>query len=64
MEREFIPCPECGLPAEVEHRTILQSTDGPVEHLKTRCATGHWFFMEAQPSAQEPQRARTSVAVG
>ena len=64
MERELIPCPECGLPAEVQHRTILQSTDGPVEHVKTRCVTGHWFFMEAQPSAPEPQRARTSVAVG
>ena len=47
MERELIPCPECGLPAEVQHRTILQSTDGPVEHVKTRCVTGHWFFMEA-----------------
>jgi hypothetical protein len=64
MERELTPCPECGLPAEIEHRSVLQSTDGPVEHVKTRCATGHWFFMEAQPSAQDAQRAPTPVAAG
>jgi hypothetical protein len=23
------------------------STDGAVEHVKTRCVVGHWFFMEA-----------------
>jgi hypothetical protein len=47
MEREHTPCPECGRPAEVLYRTTLASTDGPVEHLKTRCAEGHWFFMAA-----------------
>jgi hypothetical protein len=63
MEREFTPCPECGLPAEVQYRSVLQSTDGPVEHVKTRCVTGHWFFMEAQPADQAPRRARAGAAV-
>jgi hypothetical protein len=62
MEREFTTCPECGLPAEIQYRSVLQSTDGPVEHVKTRCVTGHWFFMEAQPGGEEPRTAPTRVA--
>jgi hypothetical protein len=42
---EIMPCPECGLPAEVLDRVTLPSTDGPVEHVKTRCVTGEWFLM-------------------
>jgi hypothetical protein len=61
MEREFTPCPACGLPAEIQHRSVLQSTDGPVEHVKTRCVTGHWFFMEAQP--QPSPRATPGIVV-
>jgi hypothetical protein len=34
---EFVLCPECGLPAEVIDRVTLQSSDGPIEHAKTRC---------------------------
>jgi len=28
----LIPCPECGVPAEVTDRFSLTGTDGPVEH--------------------------------
>jgi hypothetical protein len=42
---EMTDCPQCGLPAEVLDRMTLQSTDGPVEHVKTRCVTGEWFLM-------------------
>ena len=35
--------PRCGLPAEVEDRVTMRSTDGPVEILKIRCPAGHWF---------------------
>jgi hypothetical protein len=40
---ELTGCPECGAPAEVIDRFVLQSTDGPVVHVKVRCVTGEWF---------------------
>lgn len=39
----MIDCPECGLPAEVLDRYVLESTDGPIEHVKIKCVQGHWF---------------------
>jgi hypothetical protein len=38
-------CPECGAPAEVTNRSALESTDGPVEHVKLQCVRRHWFLM-------------------
>jgi hypothetical protein len=40
---ELTGCPACGAPAEVIDRFVLQSTDGPVAHVKVRCVTGPWF---------------------
>jgi hypothetical protein len=48
----FLDCPaygddenttRCGLPAEVEYRYTLQSTDGPLESAKIWCPCGHSF---------------------
>jgi hypothetical protein len=48
----FMDCPEymdedgavrCGLPAEVEYRYAVRSSDGPLESAKVRCPRGHWF---------------------
>jgi hypothetical protein len=48
----FLNCPaymdhdgatRCGLPAEVEYRYTLNSSDGPLEGAKIRCLAGHWF---------------------
>lgn len=48
----FLNCPaymdndgvtRCGLPAEVEYRYTLDSTDCPLEGAKIRCPAGHWF---------------------
>ena len=48
----FLDCPEymdrqgaarCGLPAAVEYRYTIQSTDGPLESVKIRCPRGHFF---------------------
>ena len=37
----ILPCPECGVPAEVTDRFSLPSTDGPIDHLAMSCAVGH-----------------------
>ena len=48
----FIDCPayldqtgaaRCGLPAAVEYRYTVRSTDGPLESVKIRCPRGHGF---------------------
>lgn len=52
---EWTTCPECGALAEVEWRTTLPSTDGPVEHARIRCVRRHWFFLPvARTSAAPP----------
>ena len=49
---EFLDCPayldgrgasRCGLPAEVQERYTVRSTDGPLESARIRCPRGHWF---------------------
>ncbi len=45
---EMCSCPSCGSPAEIVARTSLDSTDGPVEHLRIRCLEGHRFFLLAE----------------
>ncbi len=40
---EYVGCPDCGAPAEIVDRFVLDSTDGPLEHLKVWCVTGRWF---------------------
>ena len=48
----FLDCPayldrtgaaRCGLPAAVEYRYAMRSTDGPLESVKIRCPRGHCF---------------------
>ncbi len=48
----FFDCPafmdksgsvRCGLPAEVEGRYLMSSTDGPLESARIRCPRGHFF---------------------
>jgi hypothetical protein len=38
-------CPECGELAEVRDRSVLESTSGPVEHVKVVCVRRHWFLL-------------------
>ena len=49
---EFLDCPayldrqgasRCGLPAEVQERYTVRSTDGPLESARIKCPRGHWF---------------------
>ena len=45
-------CPECGAPAEVTDRFVLESTDGPIEHVRVRCAGMHWFLTATESLAR------------
>lgn len=45
---ELTSCPECGHPAEVLGRDVLESTDGPVEHARVRCVQRHFFFLPVE----------------
>lgn len=50
-ELEMMPCPfylgdkndRCELPAEVQFRDYVDSTDGPVEIVAVRCVMNHFF---------------------
>jgi hypothetical protein len=53
----FFDCPayldrdgtaRCGLPAVIEDRYTLGSTDGAVTSVKIRCPKGHWFSGPAE----------------
>ena len=75
MQRQpvFLNCPaylssdggaRCGLPAEVEARYTMESTDGPLESAMIRCPRGHWFngpieflTLPEQPTAAVPGQA-------
>lgn len=53
MDDTGCPEPGCYLPAEILDRTVLESTDGPVEHARVACVGGHRFLM---PTAMLPER--------
>lgn len=42
---DLVDCPDCGTPASVTRRAVLDSTDGPVEHVALRCGRRHVFLM-------------------
>ena len=43
MDIVACPDPTCPAPAWVHDRWTWESTNGPVEHIKTGCGDGHWF---------------------
>lgn len=47
MLNDWSRCPEsdCGLPAEITDRVVVESTDGPVECVRTCCVLEHRFFI-------------------
>jgi len=52
----FVTCPDpaCGVPAEITDRVELGSTSGPMEHVRTYCVRGHFYFLprERVPGAE------------
>jgi hypothetical protein len=56
-------CPECGALAEIEWRTVMESTDGPIEHAKIRCAQRHWFLLPVAALAAPRQPVQPCTPV-
>ncbi len=64
----FLDCPayldsrgaeRCGLPAAVEYRYTMTSTDGPLESAKIRCPLGHVFNGPVDAFLWDKQSARS-----
>jgi hypothetical protein len=49
--------PECSAPAEIGHRTVLESTAGPIEHVKVRCVHRHVFLLPTDMLDRAPAPA-------
>ena len=59
---DMTSCPECGALAEIEWRAVMESTDGPIEHAKIRCAQRHWFLLPVSAvAARQPVLPRTQL---
>ena len=70
----FLDCPaymdktgsvRCGLPAEVQGRYLMTSTDGPLESARIRCPRGHWFNgpVESLTFGERPDAAAEREAI-
>lgn len=70
----FLDCPaymdksgsvRCGLPAEVQGRYQMSSTDGPLESARIRCPRGHWFNgpVESLTLEERPDASAESEAI-
>ena len=68
----FLDCPayiddqctaRCGLPAAVEYRYTVSSTDGPLESARIRCPQGHVFngLIEALTWEKHPDAAASTA---
>jgi hypothetical protein len=54
-------CPECAAPAEVTDRFALESTEGPIEHVRLQCVRRHWFLMPTATLATHRGRPASSA---
>jgi hypothetical protein len=48
-------CPDCGEVAEIQWRAVLESTDGPIEHVKILCLPRHWFLLPVASPSSAPR---------
>ena len=51
---DFVACPECSMTASSRWDSRLESTDGPVDHVRVTCVNWHWFLMPADMLTQSP----------
>jgi hypothetical protein len=48
LDLTVCPEPGCSSPAEIFDRWALQSSDGPTDHVRTRCLNRHHFLLPAE----------------
>jgi hypothetical protein len=51
----IVTCPECFMIADLQRGNRLESTDGPVDHVRITCVNRHWFMMPADMLNERPQ---------
>jgi hypothetical protein len=44
---DIVACPGCSTTAAMQWGDRLESTDGPVDHVRITCVNRHWFLMPA-----------------
>ncbi len=52
---DIVACPECSMTAVLQWIGRLESTDGPVDHVRITCVDRHWFLMPADTLNKRPQ---------
>ncbi|MGH3799089.1 MAG: hypothetical protein ACRDTD_02970 [Pseudonocardiaceae bacterium] len=52
---DIVACPECSMTAVLQRGGRLESTDGPVDHVRITCVNRHWFLMPADALNERPQ---------
>jgi hypothetical protein len=69
--QHIIHCPQpgCGVPARIVDCWVWASRDGPVERVKTWCASGLWFTPAldtptVQPTPNLPPEPAVDATVG
>ncbi len=52
---DIVACPECSMTAALQTRDRVESTNGPVDHVRIVCVNRHWFLMPADSLNERPQ---------
>lgn len=51
---DLVACPECSTTAAMQWADRVESTDGPVDHVRITCVNRHWFLMPASRRTPAP----------
>jgi hypothetical protein len=52
---DIVACPERSMTAAMQRGDRVESTDGPIDHVRITCANRHWFLMPADTLNKRPQ---------
>ncbi|MGH3871273.1 MAG: hypothetical protein ACRDSR_07105 [Pseudonocardiaceae bacterium] len=55
QQLDIVACPECSMTAAMQRGDPIESTDGPVDHVRITCVNRHWFLMPADMLNERPQ---------